>query len=412
MSASDERARGRPVRRRDDRRLQPLRRALGDALLEERLALRAVREALHEALAVRPRRGGTARRPIGSSAPGRASSPRARRRRPCPGSKPPRCGRRYRGSARPSPSRNRSRTPDIFRRCVANIPEGRDDEKRRRDRDRCRSDRRLDRLRAREAGLQDAEHRQLPAAGYGPTSNWCSIVRAHYSSWEGVAMAYEGSAYWQDWPNYLDFEDERGFAKYMDCGTVLLKSKTSHHEKVLEHYRDLGVEFEDWDDQTLAERVPCYDTHAFWPPQRPEDEAFWETPDEELPGAIFTPGSGYVNDPQLACTTSSARQRSRAASTSSLGGSWPSAATAVSGRDARRTARRSMPIVVNVAGPRCVRHQPDGGRRGRHEHPHARPPPRGAHRPGARRRRLQHAGHHTSDGDIGNILPPSPATTS
>ena len=43
-----ERARGRPVRRRDDRRLQPLRRALGHALLEERLALRAVGEALHE----------------------------------------------------------------------------------------------------------------------------------------------------------------------------------------------------------------------------------------------------------------------------------------------------------------------------------------------------------------------------
>ena len=31
---------------------------------------------------------------------------------------------------------------------------------------------------------------KLPAAGYGPTSNSCSIVRAHYSSREGVAMAY------------------------------------------------------------------------------------------------------------------------------------------------------------------------------------------------------------------------------
>ena len=42
---------------------------------------------------------------------------------------------------------------------------------------------------------------KLPASGYGPTSNSCAIVRAHYSSLEGVAMAYEGFAYWpsQSW---------------------------------------------------------------------------------------------------------------------------------------------------------------------------------------------------------------------
>src|SRR6185295_16915837 len=32
---------------------------------------------------------------------------------------------------------------------------------------------------------------KLPSAGYGPTSNSCAIVRAHYSSFDGVAMAYE-----------------------------------------------------------------------------------------------------------------------------------------------------------------------------------------------------------------------------
>ena len=40
---------------------------------------------------------------------------------------------------------------------------------------------------------------RLPTSGYGPTSNSCAIVRAHYSSREGVAMAYEGFFYWQDW---------------------------------------------------------------------------------------------------------------------------------------------------------------------------------------------------------------------
>ena len=63
---------------------------------------------------------------------------------------------------------------------------------------------------------------KLPAAGYGPTSNSCSIVRAHYSSREGVAMAYEGFFYWQDWPQYVGDDDESGLAKYMQSGTVLL----------------------------------------------------------------------------------------------------------------------------------------------------------------------------------------------
>src|SRR5947207_11647240 len=108
---------------------------------------------------------------------------------------------------------------------------------------------------------------KLPASGYGPTSNSCAIVRAHYSSREGVAMAYEGFFYWQDWERYLEHTDETGLSKYMQCGTVLLKSSSGHDKKVLEHYRDLGVEYEEWDTKTLKEKVPIYDTHAFWPPK-------------------------------------------------------------------------------------------------------------------------------------------------
>ncbi len=62
---------------------------------------------------------------------------------------------------------------------------------------------------------------KLPAAGYGSTSNSCAIVRAHYSTFDGVAMAYEGFSYWKNWSNYLDSEDERGHALYMQSGTVL-----------------------------------------------------------------------------------------------------------------------------------------------------------------------------------------------
>src|ERR687886_1149031 len=62
---------------------------------------------------------------------------------------------------------------------------------------------------------------KLPASGYRPTSASCAIVRAHYSSRDGVAMAYEGFFYWKDWADYLEAPDERGLARYMNCGTIL-----------------------------------------------------------------------------------------------------------------------------------------------------------------------------------------------
>jgi sarcosine oxidase, subunit beta len=194
---------------------------------------------------------------------------------------------------------------------------------------------------------------KLPAAGYGPTSNSCAIVRAHYSSREGVAMAYEGFFYWQDWERYLGVTDDAGSARYMQSGTILLKSGTGHHEKVLAHYRDLGVEFEEWDNAELTRRIPIYDVGAYWPPKRPTDPHFWDRSEAEIDGAIFTPGSGYVNDPQLAT-----HNLQRAAE--SQGGAFLFRAEVA---EIRRSGERvtgvtlstgheiDAPIVVNVAGP-------------------------------------------------------------
>ena len=78
---------------------------------------------------------------------------------------------------------------------------------------------------------------KLPTSGYGSTSNSCAIVRASYSTWDGVAMAYEGFSYWDDWANYLGVEDERGLIKYMKTGSILLKLQgEDHSKKVLEFF--------------------------------------------------------------------------------------------------------------------------------------------------------------------------------
>jgi sarcosine oxidase, subunit beta len=47
-------------------------------------------------------------------------------------------------------------------------------------------------------------------------------IRAHYSSPDGVAMAYEGFSYWQDWDRYLGVEDEAGLTRYWSWTRALL----------------------------------------------------------------------------------------------------------------------------------------------------------------------------------------------
>ena len=250
---------------------------------------------------------------------------------------------------------------------------------------------------------------KLPAAGYGPTSSSCSIVRAHYSSWDGVAMAHEGFSYWRDWPNYLEIDaNEREIAKYMQCGTVLLKSKTGHHEKVLEHFRNLGVDHEEWDTDTLKNRIPYYDVHEFWPPSRPEDGDFWRKPDEELAGAIFTSGSGYVSNPQLATQDLQVAAEAK-------GGRFRFDERIVEiRRDGGRVQGVTLdsseeidaPIVVNVAGPHSFVINRMAGvedtmniktRALRHE-VHIVPAPPGVD--------YEHEGFHTSDGDQGIYFRP------
>ncbi len=143
---------------------------------------------------------------------------------------------------------------------------------------------------------------KLPASGYGSTSNSLAIVRAHYSTWDGVALAYEGFFYWDDWANYLGVEDERGLAKYMKTGTVLFKTKGDDHiKRSLKYYQEIGVAYEEWDLETLKQRMPIYAHDYYGGTTRPdEDEHFWDKTGDLIEGAIYTPGSGYISDPQLA----------------------------------------------------------------------------------------------------------------
>jgi sarcosine oxidase subunit beta len=225
-------------------------------------------------------------------------------------------------------------------------------------------------------------------------------------------MAYEGFSYWERWEDYLGVHDESGLAVYRQCGTAAMKNRSGHHLKYLPLYRELGVEFEEWDADELRRRAPGLDVREFWPPRRPDDPDFWHEPDRDLEGAVYTPGSGYVNDPQLAGHNVAAaaqahgarfRYGERVTAVLQSGGR-------VTGVELATGERIESPVVINVAGPHSAVVNRMAGVEGsmkrrtrplRHEVHHV-PAPEGW---------APNGGLHISDGDTGIYFRPDVGNT-
>ena len=74
------------------------------------------------------------------------------------------------------------------------------------------------------------------------------VTTAERSTWDGVAMAYEGFFYWDDWDDYIGVKDDRGMIKYMKTGSILFKLEgEDHSSKCLKLFKEIGVEHEIWD---------------------------------------------------------------------------------------------------------------------------------------------------------------------
>ena len=196
---------------------------------------------------------------------------------------------------------------------------------------------------------------KLPTSGYGSTSNSCAIVRAHYSTWDGVAMAYEGFFYWDDWDDYIGVKDDRGMIKYMKTGSILFKLEgEDHSSKCLKLFKEIGVEHEIWDLVKLKEMIPIYSHDQYDGTTRPdEDDHFWDKTGKKIEGAVYTPGSGYVSDPQL--TSHNLQVAAEANGGEFLFNSEITEIRQQNERVAGVTLKTGeqidSPIVVNVAGP-------------------------------------------------------------
>ena len=195
---------------------------------------------------------------------------------------------------------------------------------------------------------------KLPAAGYGSTGASCAIIRTHYSTLDGSALAYESYFHWQDWAQYLGVEDERGLAQFHDCGCLVMKTEANGYLAKIRGLMDqLGVPYEDWDAARIQAKFPNFDLRRFYPPRSHDDPEFGTAAPDRLAGGVFFPTAGYISDPQLA--THNLQRAAEAA-----GGEFrfnvrvaeilKSAGRVAGVRLADGTELRA-PVVVNVAGP-------------------------------------------------------------
>ena len=200
-------------------------------------------------------------------------------------------------------------------------------------------------------GLRVVSVDRLGDVGSGSTSSSSSIVRFHYSTFDGVAASWEAKFGWETWRDYLGAPHEETLARFFRTGCLILDGSTQR-ERVLSLFGQVGIPYQCWDAETIRQQVPGLDPGRYGPPKPVTDDAFWADADGEL-GAYFTPDGGFIDDPQLA-----ARNLMAAALRRGAGVQLREEVVAILEQNARVHGIRlrsgsviESPIVVNAAGP-------------------------------------------------------------
>ncbi|WP_316528548.1 NAD(P)/FAD-dependent oxidoreductase [Kitasatospora brasiliensis] len=205
------------------------------------------------------------------------------------------------------------------------------------------------------AGRQVLVVDKAGAAGHGSTSASSAIVRFNYSTFAGVATAWEAQHLWTSWPERLGLTGGRPLAAFHRTGTVVLDSPSVPPANSAALFDRVGVPYERWDADALRRHLPGIDPGRYWPPKPVDEDAFFDGPSGEL-GALYTPDAGFVDDPQLAA-------QNLADAAAELGARFlfhhtvaavdrhPHRPDRVTGLRLADGTRIAAPVVVNAAGP-------------------------------------------------------------
>jgi len=141
---------------------------------------------------------------------------------------------------------------------------------------------------------------KLGDAGMGSTSGSCAIIRFHYSTTEGVALAREGYYYWLDWPTYLGARDPDGMVTYRNTGALVIKTPVNKNlSRVKAALDEFGIGYLELEPEEISRYLPNANIASYFPQKWIDDPEFGQPTAEKIPGALWIPESGYISDPKL-----------------------------------------------------------------------------------------------------------------
>lgn len=153
---------------------------------------------------------------------------------------------------------------------------------------------------ARRAGFTVTVIDRNTRPGFGSTSSSAGIIRVHAMDRESAILANASVPLWENWRAHTETPHRDDVAEFVRCGSIILDTGDASEEALASTMSAAGISFSRVDTNELASRFPYLDLHRFGPPASVSSTEFWEEPTELLPGALYTPTSGYVGDPALA----------------------------------------------------------------------------------------------------------------
>lgn len=206
---------------------------------------------------------------------------------------------------------------------------------------------------------------KLPAAGYGSTSASSAIIRFHYSTEAGVALAWEAKHCWDAWAEHVraDTVEHEALAEFVLSPVVMFLADDEPQPAFVTHFDTMDIPYRLLPIDDLASWPVNIDPRRFGPAARLDtpsdaDHPFWGEPTRRFDRALYMEGSGYISDPQLAAQNlataagvAGARFQFRTEVVSidrTADGSRVSGVTLGDGTTI------AAPVVVNVAGPHAL----------------------------------------------------------
>ena len=134
---------------------------------------------------------------------------------------------------------------------------------------------------------------RLSASGQGSTSSSLAIIRNHYSTREGCALAWEGYHCWANWSGYLNLNNGADLAQFIQTGVMALKTKDNDRlASQIALSKELKIPFEEWSPAKISEEFPAWDLSRFGPPVISNDPRFGRPSGPAVDGGVFFPKAG------------------------------------------------------------------------------------------------------------------------